>query len=186
MPTTRSHTQVDSTAASQHDTQAISFTKPVQIFDNVVCVPVPPNVTAEFCYAPLVTSVQHLRARLIQDKVLCKPLLDILRGLYKSPKSKISRIRPIKPTDQDIIHFVDEFWPDLYLVKPARHSNCLSSTGGSGRWDGVWGHTFAGIDTVPDAQVEIIAPLIEQWQSSVRTLICCVEDQRAAYNPNHL
>ena len=189
MPTTRSHTRgsgkslgpPDDTAASQHDTRAISFTKPVQIFDNVVCMPVPPNITAEFRYARLVTSIQHLRGRLMQDEVLREPLLHILRGLYESPKSKkkISRICPIKPTDQDIIRFIDEFWPDLYLVKPTCHSSHLSSTGGSGQWDGARGHAFAGVDT----QVQIIAPLIEQWQSNVSTLIFWAKDQRAAHNP---
>ena len=140
--------------------------------------PVPPNITTESHYARLVTSIHHLRACLIQDKVLRKPLLHILRSLYKSPKSKtkISRIRPIKPTDQDIIHFVDKFWPDLYLVKPTHHINHSSRTGGSRQWDGAWGHTFVGVDAVPNAQVQIIAPLIEQWQSNVRTLICWVED----------
>jgi hypothetical protein len=156
----------DSTAQSQHDLKTISFTKPFQIFDNIVLMPAPPNVTADWRYIRIISSIQYLRARLMQDEVLREPLLHVLKSLYNSPttKKKISRSRPIKPTHQDIIYFVDELWPDLYLVNPDQH---LSSTGKSSQR----GHTYSGVDAVPNTQVQIIAPLIEQWQSHVSTYI---------------
>lgn len=189
MPTTRNQAKSesesskppDSTAQSQHDTKTILFTKPTQIFDNVVLIPEPPNITADPRYTRLVASIQYLRRRLMQDEVLREPLLHVLKSLYKSAttKKKISLLRPIEPTHQDIIHFVDELWPDLYLVKPDQR---LSSTGKSSQWDGVWGHTYSGVAAVPDARIQIIAPLIEQWQSHVSTYVSS-RDQRAAHDP---
>jgi hypothetical protein len=164
---------------TQHDT-TISFIKPIQIFDGVVGIPKVPNITTDPSYARLVTLIEHLRERLMQDEVLREPLLHVLKSLYKSntTRRKISRIRPTQPTDQDIIRFVDEFWPDLYLVAASRDSERSgeSNTGGSGQWDGVWSHTYSGVASVPNAQVQIIAPLIEQWQSHVSTPVHRVKE----------
>ena len=167
MPTTRNKAKSksesskppDGTAQSQHNTKTISFMKPTQIFNNVVLIPVPSNITA--CYIHLVTSIQYPRSQ--------EPLQ------ISNDAEKISLLYPIEPTHQDIIHFVDELWPDLYLVNPDQH---LSSTGKSSQW----GHTYSGVDAVPNTQVQIIAPLIEQWQSHVSTYISS-KDQRAAHDP---
>jgi hypothetical protein len=126
--------------------------KPVQIFDSVVRMPKVPNITTQPRYARLVSSIEHLRERLMQDETLREPLLYILESLYKSKKTKeiISRIRPTKPTHKDVIRFVDEFWPDLHKVEATQD--------GSGQWDQVRDHKYSGVNAMPN--VEIIAPLM--------------------------
>jgi hypothetical protein len=57
---------------------------------------------------------------------------------------QIKRTQPTLPTDQDIIRFVDEFWPDLHLVQPTHDLNNESD-----------GHTYFGMDVVLETQVQI-------------------------------
>jgi hypothetical protein len=72
----------------------------------------------------------------------------------KIPKKTIRGLRPKLPTHADIFSFVDEFWPDILLVRKPDPED--------GHWDGVWGYTFCGVDAVPQAEVRILMPLVRK------------------------
>ena len=72
----------------------------------------------------------------------------------KIPKKTIRGLRPKLPTHADIFSIVDEFWPDILLVRKPDPED--------GHWDGVWGYTFCGVDAVPQAEVRILMPLVRK------------------------
>jgi hypothetical protein len=145
------------------------------VFDATVDIGILPNITKVPYFAKLVASVDDLRLHLIQDETLRQPLLHVLQSLYESNDTKktIQRLQPTRPTHNDIISFVDQFWPEIHLVRSGASFN--ESSLGEGVWDGVWGSTPCGVQAVPYLTVVIIMPLVKQWLQDVSTLTCYIE-----------
>jgi hypothetical protein len=117
--------------------------------------------------------VRQLRNRLLNEQVLREPILNIFQGVYNddtnfpddlkannpvadqvSNKFNIRKIKPRPPTDNDIIDFLFNSFPDLYLVNypPSSESETV-----------VWGETSSGRSQVNIERVSINAELTDVW-----------------------
>jgi len=129
-------------------------------------------------YRSAVEIVSQLRAHMLHDQVLCKPILDIFQGVYNddtnfpeelksrtpvadqvSNKAKIRKIRPHAPTDETVVNFLLNAFPDLYLAKFPPVLKMV-----------VWGETLSGRSQTSSEQVAINAALTDIWLKKVSLL----------------
>jgi hypothetical protein len=78
------------------------------------------------------------------------------------------------PTHNNVIFFVDQFWPEIHLVPPG---NSLSESSlREDVWNVVLGFTPYGMQgAVLYPTVAIIMLLIEQWLQGISTLTCYID-----------
>ena len=93
------------------------------------------DITSDSKYKLVVDTVNQLRDRLLNEEVLRQPFLHIFSAVYKGDTdfpndlkpptpvadqvSNISKIRQIRhhpPTDDDVVDFLTNSFPDLYLA----------------------------------------------------------------------
>lgn len=137
------------------------------------------DITSDKPYEPVVNAVQQIRDRLLQDEILRQPYLDLFTSVYhdNTPfpdelkqytpdqdqipnQTKVRQIRHQPPTDTDVIDYLTNAFPDIYLI----------SAGEFGTKGTLWGETISGIQAVGQERIGINAELIRAWLSFVSGL----------------
>ena len=132
------------------------------------------DVTENNEYQLIVETVNQLRKRLLENPVLRRPLLDLFDSVYRDDsafpddlkettpladqipnRTKIRQIRFQPPTDGDVITFLTDAFPHLYLKAGSFNEN-----------DILWGETTTGRSQVNE-EISINVQLVRQWRDSV-------------------
>jgi hypothetical protein len=133
------------------------------------------DVTDDHQYKIVVTTVNHLRNHLLKEPILREPFIHILNTVYNddtpfpqdlefctpvydrvSNKSKIRNMRDGPPTDDDIINFLTNHFPDLYMAP-----------GDFGPQGVDWGETLSGREEADEEKIEINCRLVQLWLQAV-------------------
>jgi len=136
------------------------------------------DVTHDSQYKLVVNTVDQLRDHLLKEEVLRQPFLHIFRNCYNddtnfpqhlepctpvadqvSNMAKIQEIRSHPPTDNDVVDFLTNSFPDLYMAP------------GDFGPEGVdWGKTFSGQGEADKEKIAIDVQLVHLWLQAVSTV----------------
>lgn len=136
------------------------------------------DITSDPCYKLVVDTVNQLHNRLLNEEVLRRPFLHVFSTVYKdnavfpddlkpltpvadqvSNMSKIREIRDGPPTDDDVVDFLTNSFPDLYLA-PGDFSP-----------EGVdCSETCSGQEDADQEKITINAKLVQFWLQAVGAL----------------
>lgn len=133
------------------------------------------NITNNSQYEIVVNTVNQLRDHLLKEEVLRQPFLHIFSTCYHdgadfphdlapctpiadqvSNMSKIRDIRSQPPTDNDVVDFLTNSFPDLYLAP-----------GDFGPEGVSWGETWSGRGEAEKEKIAINCQLVQLWLQSV-------------------
>ncbi|THH08078.1 hypothetical protein EW146_g9110 [Bondarzewia mesenterica] len=131
------------------------------------------DVTANPRYEFIIQTTNRIREHLLKEEQLRRPFLDLFLAVHKddsafpdglkdstpvedqkSNQSKIQEVRNKLPTDADVLDFLTNAFPDIYLVP-----------GGLSAGEH-WGYTSAGRGEVDKEYVSIIHFIVELWEQS--------------------
>ena len=140
-------------------------------FGTVSCL----EVTTQSDYQRVVGIVIQLRDRMLREQVLREPILSVFQEVYNddthlpeklktrtpalyqlSNKDKIRNTKPSPPTDDDVINFLQDAFPDLYLVDFLPSLNTV-----------VWSETLSGSSNAKSQCVSINLKLTDIWLTLV-------------------
>ena len=133
------------------------------------------EVTTKPYYDVVIQTVGQLRCRLLEDPVLRRPLLHLFQTVYEddsefpdhlkrstpfadqvSNKTKIAAIRTQPPSDSDVIAFLTNAFPDLYLkLSTFREGDVL------------WEETMSGQGATDKEEISINVQLVHLWLEAV-------------------
>jgi hypothetical protein len=79
------------------------------------------DITSDQHYKPVVNAVLQIRDRLLLDPILRQPYLDLFTLVYEvkqhtPAQDQIPQIRHQPPTKIDVIDYLTNSFPDLYLI----------------------------------------------------------------------
>ena len=140
------------------------------------------NVTNNPKYELVVETVKQLRQRLIDNPTLREPILALFTNVYqdnskfpedlkenapvsdhRSNQEKIQEIRPHPPSDDDVIYFLKNSFPDIYLdlesFTPVDE-------------DFLWGMTKSGRSEGEKELVTINVRLVNLWLAVSFQCVC--------------
>ena len=145
--------------------------KATKVFDESLS-GIPVDVTVQGSYPQLVALITHFRNALYQDRVLREPYLHVLTSFYESDAGalhQLKTIRPHPPTDDDVLRFVQDYWPDTHLVsltyKGTSH-NDENNDEDDDEDDGVRNeHSCNNPAPHSEARIQIVAPIVDLWLS---------------------
>ncbi|EDR02102.1 uncharacterized protein LACBIDRAFT_295499 [Laccaria bicolor S238N-H82] len=137
------------------------------------------EVTHNPSYELVMHTVNHLRDRLLKEQVLRVPFLHIFTNCYNDDSEfprdlapctpvadrvsnlvKIRRIREHPPTDADVVEFLTNAFPDLYLAH-----------GDFGPEGVSWVETMSGREEADSQKITINGKLVLLWLQIVNTPI---------------
>lgn len=129
------------------------------------------EITNDPGYEKVVGMVQQVRTRLFSDATLRKPLLHIFQTVYEDDSAfpqhlipctpiidqvlnvvKIRAIRTSAPCDSDVVDYLTNAFPHVYLEQNGFLEN-----------DVLWGETISGRDSADKEEVALNASLIQIW-----------------------
>jgi len=129
------------------------------------------EITAKPNYEFVIQTVGQLRHRLLMDPVLRQPLLHLFRTVYEddskfpehlksltpladhvSNKTKIVAIRAQPPSDADVVEFLTDAFPDLYLKLSTFREGDIT-----------WGETISGRGAADKEEISINIQLTNLW-----------------------
>ncbi|THH03105.1 hypothetical protein EW146_g10507 [Bondarzewia mesenterica] len=132
------------------------------------------NITAAPRYEFVIQTANQIRERLLKEEQLRQPFLDLFLAVHKddsafpdslkhftlvedqiSNRAKIEQVRKNLPTDRDVLDFLTNAFPDIYLVP-----------GYLATEEADWGFTSAGRGEADKEYVSILYLIIEQWEQS--------------------
>jgi len=133
------------------------------------------EITAKSNYEFAIQTIGQLRHRLLMDPVLRQPLLHLFQMVYEddsqftehlkcltplanhvSNKTKIAAIQAQPPSDADVIEFLTDAFPDLYLqLKTFNESEV------------VWEETISGRGAADKEEIAINIQLMNLWLKAV-------------------
>jgi hypothetical protein len=136
------------------------------------------DVTHNSQYELVVNTVNQLRDRLLKEEVLRQPFLHIFNTTYNdnadvphdlepctplanqvSNMSKFQNIRNYPPTDNDVVDFLTNSFPDLYMAP-----------GNIGPEDVSWHETWSGQGEADKEKIAINCRLVQLWLQAVSTV----------------
>lgn len=133
------------------------------------------EVTSDIKYKLVIETVSQLRNRLLADPVLRQPIVHLFDMVYHDDsefpdhlkngtplvdqipnKLKIQQIRAQPPGDGDVVTFLTDAFPDLYLEPSSfREGNVL------------WRETASGRDAADKEEISINIQLVQLWLKTV-------------------
>ena len=136
------------------------------------------DVTSDPHYKLVVDTVNQLRDRLLKDEGLRQPFLHLFSSVYVDNSdfpddlkpttpiadqipnmSKIKQIRHHPPTDGDVVDFLTNSFPNIYLFFGDFGPGCVS-----------WGETWSGRGEASEEKVMINMRLVQLWLEAVSAL----------------
>lgn len=136
------------------------------------------SVTNDPRFKVVVDSVNNLRHQMLSDETLRTPFLQIFQSVYsdasKFPEDlkpytpvadqipnihKIRTIRDQPPVDKDVVDFLENAFPDIYLFAGELSPEGLKSEG--------WGQTISGRAEAGAEKIGILKDLVLHWLESV-------------------
>ncbi|THH13726.1 hypothetical protein EW146_g6526 [Bondarzewia mesenterica] len=113
------------------------------------------NVTAEPRYNFVIQTTNRIRERLLKEKLLRQPFLDLLTMVHKDD----FKFRSSLSTDADVINFITDAFPDIYLLH-----GWLASDGAD------WDYTLTGQGEANKEYISIGWFIITLWEQSQSSL----------------
>ena len=134
------------------------------------------DVTHNPKFEMVVEMMKQLRERLLSDRALRKPILQLFEAIYQDNSNFPEHLKPVtpitdqilnqvkiqtnrtcQPCDEDVIAFLTEAFPHLYLeLRSFRESN------------GLWGETVSGQESADKEEVTINFCLIQRWLNAAK------------------
>jgi hypothetical protein len=153
------------------------------------------DVTHNSQYELVVNTVNQLRDHLLKEEVLRQPFLHIFSTSYNddadfphdlepctpvadqvSNMSKIRNITRYPPTDNDVVDFLTNSFPDLYMAP-----------GDFGPEGVSWGETWSGRGEADKEKIAINCRLVQLWLQAVSTVdvqcVLLIKSLSQAYTP---